>query len=70
MVHLYGPEERTSANGRGKMEGRRNISIKLQNDHIFLTELPYTIGQFSLGFREVKYRRLRRDLKDSIETPT
>lgn len=26
--YLYGPEDRTSANVRGKMQGRRNVSIK------------------------------------------
>ena len=49
LVRLFGPQDRTGATDRGKMQGRRNVSIRLYNDHIFLTELSNIVRQLSLG---------------------
>lgn len=54
LVRLFGPEDRTSSIGKGKMQGRRNVSIRLYNDHIFLTELSNIVRQLSLGGGGVK----------------
>lgn len=49
LVCLFGPEDRTSAIGKGKMQGSRNVSIRLHNNYIFLTELSNIVRQLSLG---------------------
>lgn len=51
------------------MQRRRNISLKLLKDQIFLTELSNIVKTTVSELGDINCRRERRKFKDSIENP-